>query len=461
MKRYFLIVSLILIQSALVLAQTVTLKGQADKSYANNILRAYVYSDFISGRQEEIGEANVDEKGNFAMSFKAPATRFTMLRIDNAQATLYCEPGHTYNIDILPKDAGALETVGTFVPVDLTIYNVDSLELNYLIFRYTQLYDGFLAKKIGWNMKDQYELNQKIDTFCVRVKRKFSFSKNEYFQSHIDYTCAQLRSTFKKPELLYETYLKGRPVLFDHQEYMNFMNSFLTSVLGGASQSAEFKKQVNDVESLPGVTKYIRTLKYMENDLISELAIAKVLSMGFDDNSLKKDHLYGLLKAASTGFRNEQSKTIAVNLGYKFGRFLKGEPAPSFELTDRNGKTIKLEDLKGKYVYLAFYRSDCKVCEEELRLIPDYKKKYGKKFEFVYVSIDRDPAANKKFLEDYPKADWVFLQGSPYSKMAEDYEVVAIPLYYLITPQGTFMQAPALAPGIDLEKILSDITKKK
>ena len=199
----------------------------------------------------------------------------------------------------------------------------------------------------------------------------------------------------------------------------------------------------------------------MENDTLRELSIAKALSMCFNDADYKKkDHLSGMLRAASTSFKILQTKKIAENLNYKLARFLPGNPAPAFEARDLKGNTVSLENFKGKYIYLAFFKTGCKVCEEEFRLIPDYQKKYGNKIAFVYVSVDKDINSLKDFLATYPKTNWPVLNNSS-DELKENYQLLALPTYYLISRQGTFIQAPALDPGIDMEKVLSELSKKK
>jgi cytochrome oxidase Cu insertion factor (SCO1/SenC/PrrC family) len=313
---------------------------------------------------------------------------------------------------------------------------------------------------MGWNMKDAPEFEKRIDTFTVRMKRKFAFAKNTYLQDYITYTCAQLQLTFKKNDYLYNTYLKDKPVQYDHQEYMAFLDAFLTQVVTPASASSELKKQVNDLENLGNIEKYFKALKFMDNDRIREIAMAQALAMGFQDATYKKDHLSGLLQAAASSFTFPESRKIASNLDYKNGRFLTGNKIMPFEGTDVNGKTVTSAELTGKYLYLAFFRSGCKVCEEQFRLIPDYMKKYGSKIQFVYISIDKDTAAMKEFLALYPKTNWPVLWNNS-DKIREDYSVVAIPLYYWISPQGTFLQAPALEPGLDMEKEFDRILKKR
>jgi thiol-disulfide isomerase/thioredoxin len=454
------IVVLIIAQYVGAFAQSVTIKGKAEKSYWNTTLKAYVYDDHITKRQKQIGETSVDEKGEFSISFPMSTTTFVMLRVGNRQATLYCEPGKTYEAAIFPPDPGALETVGEPVQVNLSISISDSTELNYLIYSFDEMHQAFIAMKMGWNMKDAAEFEKRIDTFTVRMRRKFAFAKNTYLQDYITYTCASLQLTFKKNELLYNTYLKDKPVQWQHQEYMAFLDAFLTNVVTGAIESNEMKKQVNDLENLENIDKYFSAMKFMENNDIKELAMAKALSMGFQNLIYKKDHLSGLLQVMGKNFKNAETRKIALNLDYKYGRFLVGNAIPSFGGADMDGEKKNSADYTGKYVYLAFVRSDCKVCEEQYRLIADYKKKYGAKIEFVYIFIDKDPVAVKTFLQNYPKTNWPVLVNSG-DKIREDYNVLSIPLYYFITPQGTFSQAPALEPGLDMEKEFDRILKKR
>ena len=44
-----------------------------------------------------------------------------------------------------------------------------------------------------------------------------------------------------------------------------------------------------------------------------------------------------------------------------------GKPAPDFSATDINGKTVKLNDYKGKIVVLESYNSDCPFCNNQYK----------------------------------------------------------------------------------------------
>jgi peroxiredoxin Q/BCP len=79
-----------------------------------------------------------------------------------------------------------------------------------------------------------------------------------------------------------------------------------------------------------------------------------------------------------------------------------GDTAPDFALTDQNGKTVKLKDLRGKKVVVYFYpKADTPGCTTQSCALrdaePDLKKLKAK---VLGISPDK-PAKQKKFDEKY------------------------------------------------------------
>jgi len=86
------------------------------------------------------------------------------------------------------------------------------------------------------------------------------------------------------------------------------------------------------------------------------------------------------------------------------------EPAPAFEVTTLDGKTITLDSLKGKVILVNFWATWCPPCRAE---IPDFIEAYSelkdKGLEILGFSVDDLPEAElKKFVEqarmNYPVA---------------------------------------------------------
>ena len=109
---------------------------------------------------------------------------------------------------------------------------------------------------------------------------------------------------------------------------------------------------------------------------------------------------------------------------------LEGIVSPSFEYENHKGGKSKLEDFKGKYVYIDVWATWCGPCRKE---IPNLKKLYelykGKGLEIVSVSIDKNETAWKKALAE-EKLSWP--NGLDRAGIADSYKVKFIPAIFLV-----------------------------
>ncbi|MBW7956667.1 MAG: TlpA family protein disulfide reductase [Deltaproteobacteria bacterium] len=136
----------------------------------------------------------------------------------------------------------------------------------------------------------------------------------------------------------------------------------------------------------------------------------------------------------------------AVALIFIFGQRQKFEPVVAnaemidFELTDLSGKTHKLSDYKGKVIFLNFWATWCKPCEEEMpsmQALSDNLSSFP--FVIVAVSVDNDSPENVgKFVEKHGLTFPVLHDRK--GKVKETYKTTGVPETFIIDQNGVIAE---------------------
>ncbi|GKS57282.1 thiol-disulfide oxidoreductase ResA [Nitrospira sp.] len=118
-----------------------------------------------------------------------------------------------------------------------------------------------------------------------------------------------------------------------------------------------------------------------------------------------------------------------------------GKAAPNFSLPDLSDKSVQLTDYRGKVVFLNFWATWCKPCQEEMPSMEQLYRAYGKDgLVILAVSIDR--VTTKKDIPPFVKSmDLTFpVLVDSWGQTDKRYKLMGVPETYIIDRNGVLRE---------------------
>jgi thiol-disulfide isomerase/thioredoxin len=161
--------------------------------------------------------------------------------------------------------------------------------------------------------------------------------------------------------------------------------------------------------------------------------------------------------------RFSESTTIRDKVARELGRLDRvGKTVPQVEAQDLEGKPLRLESLKGKYVLVDFWATWCAPCISELpRLQEAFRKHHPAGLEIVAVSLDETRAAVVDFVKTR-KLPWIQVHNpTAGADLVDAFGVSSIPASYLLDPEGRIIRLDLRGPALEatLARLIKPATR--
>jgi len=240
---------------------------------------------------------------------------------------------------------------------------------------------------------------------------------------------------------------------FDDQQliivpgYIDFVNLYIQNI------TLNLKRQ-ND--SISFYNTYVDLIdSEIPNKIIKE-GVAHYFGLHAFNYAEDKEYCYNKLKDMIS--TPENMKPIE-EVYAKIQKIKKGAISPGFEFYDIDSNLVKLEDFRGKLVYIDIWATWCVPCIKEIPYLHELQTELKDK-NIVFVSIcQRDDRERWKAAVISKKLKGVQLfAGDADNKFFTDYLVTGIPRFILIDENGLIIDARAKQPSYpQLKKQLEEL----
>ena len=212
-----------------------------------------------------------------------------------------------------------------------------------------------------------------------------------------------------------------------------------------------FEKYMSDEISNLNEADYKKALQEKEQ------ADSKLLS-----NPKLDPDFVALIKKDNEMRMNYMQRNYTANLAKSK---LNNTVSPSFDYENHKGGKTKLEDLKGKYVYIDVWATWCGPCRAEIPALKKVEEKYhDKNIEFVSISVDvdKDHEKWKKFVSEKQLGGiQLFADKNWNSDFMKSFGINSIPRFILIDPNGKVVKSDAKRPSDpELQNVLDSLLNK-
>ena len=136
---------------------------------------------------------------------------------------------------------------------------------------------------------------------------------------------------------------------------------------------------------------------------------------------------------------------------------LKGKDLPDFSVTDKNGKAVTQEDVRGQLTFILEWASWCPDCQAQLPLIQELYDSYKDQVRFLAINVTDSQKEPYGQAETYMTANGYTL---PYyydegQKTADALQVKQIPSMYLVSKKGKIEEVYLVkASKLELERAI-------
>lgn len=442
--------------------QEVKLYGSATE-YSGSKITFYSYNDFICKEEKELCSFIINKDGSFSCTFNLDKIEYSFTRLGIYQASVYFEPGNSYEIIFPPKvNRSPAEEQNPFfseIEIGLGIRNSEKKGINYLINSFDNRFNNYVDKNMP---KIKQGINNTItEEFISGLNQQFPDQNNNYFQNYKKYRIVYLKyfSNQRNINSIIKQYYSGSTKLTNNKAYMDLFNTLFERFLFNFSRQSEgrcLSSAINLKRDLSSIYNCLKNNDNLSDPELCELILIRGIHDSYYNNDFQKRSLLQVLDSIIEKPVLARNKKIALNLRNKLGQSIMRGKAPSFRIADMEGNMKSLNHYSGKFIYLNFFNMQDQKSLDDLKLIKELNQKHADKLRIISISTDEDIEQLKSFIR-INNFSHEFLHYGGSQEIVNDYNVKSYPSYFLIGPELDVILKPAPSPFENFETLFLNI----
>lgn len=440
--------------------QNTLIQGQAP-DYSNSRVLVYAEADGLSGKRVLLSSGKVDADGAFKVEFDIERTTPVMLDIDHVVGEMLVHPDKRYTVFFPPLEKEQVRSFSGTSRVELYFDNPAADDINLLISDINYAVDSFLiaeVAKIG-----SRDFSKRLQSLENQLQQRFGNHPNEYVQMHQRYAMAltEFSTRAYTRRDLFERHLDAKQWT-PHPTFFEFLRTFFQRYFEnfGANYGPELIPETMKLSSPGGeLLELMKKDEFLRSDTLREMVAIHALAEAYhkDLSTIKVVQCLDFIaQHGSTPFNRE----AAANTKARLTATAVGFEAPELTFLNQYNESVSLSDFRGKHIYLEFISTWCSDCPRDQSLLPDLQAEYGDVVEIITVVVDSERQDFQKYLSRNPDFSWNILYDPTGYEAQDTYNVRSLPWYFLIGPDGNFVQSPAASPTGGIVERLYPILQK-
>lgn len=476
-----LLTCIVLLNALVIQAGHFTLHITA-RGFGEDVISLHRYSDLFTLRTILVGRGILDNTGTTTLEGEVDGTARMQLRIGERVADVLVRPGS--RLTIAAYDLGDARSLNGTTRMGLEYSGLDALDINALTTDVNERIDAFIAedlatdeaagmqvldiqRKAGTAKPDSASRpatlfvtpvlsKAKVDTFAVKLRNFYKDVEDPWFARYVENSIAGL---YVGPRLherdLFDSFVKGRPVVYDDPEYIRLIRNLFTD---GLEQLHRYKGDSLNLLAAAGDANLLCKL-FQGNDFLrtddrlAELVMMDQLYLKHKSKLVPQQDSERILADVSARSTFPEHRTIATNMLWDLTLMRVGSKIPDMRLENERGELVDLGQLLKGPACVAFTAGWCTYCASEITAAINLANEYKGVVQVVIIGLDRSLEEFNAARKSMPASDDVtWLHAVAEQQVREDLRLRSLPVFLLLN-DDVLARSPTPAPSKGLGEL--------